>query len=109
MTDPTVEAYKKFRPVDDTLCNRRNDAEGDSNPETWDAAAIALSNAIPNSAAGLLIHHRMIERYLTRADGDSEGSQEIPANLHDLIDRHTRSLAAGARQLRGVEQPSQAA
>lgn len=105
MTDPTVEAYKKFRPVDDTLCNRRNDPA----PETWDAAAIALSNAIPNSAAGLLIHHRMIERYLESADQPPESNGVRPANLHELIDRHTRSLAAGARQLRGVEQTTRAA
>ena len=109
MTDPTVEAYKKFRPVDDTLCNRRNETDSDPVPETWDAAAIALSNAIPNSAAGLLIHHRMIERYLESADQAPEGNAVRPANLHELIDRHTRSLAAGARQLRGVEQTTQAA
>lgn len=108
MTDPTVEAYKKFRPVDDTVFNSRERSNVDQASENWDSVAVALSNAIPNSAAGLLIHHRMIERYLESADQEPDGHNAIPSNLHNLIDRHTRSLTTGARQLQGADQPNPA-
>jgi hypothetical protein len=97
MTDPTVEAYERYQPIDEIVGYSHGQAEVARAMEQLDQLEGELADSIPTSAAGLRIHCDMIERYHECADdeADRRAFEKIRRRLYFGIVDYCRSVIGG--------------